>query len=216
MWHNRANAERLMMAYVEQGGTLVLDASANLAEPYRLDGSSLVRHGDPERAGAEQRHRSRRSCVCSGRRSSSRPSRRPRGSPRRANLGTARATAPYREAHLSRCSPHSGASPFWRNVNGAKDASFGSHTTSRGMRSSAATQARLPSSRRPSAKLPAKQPSSLRSPASHPAVAKAAATAAALYSTCSAMAGHSERRVHASHPSATPKTIVGAKSHRFA
>jgi len=41
MWENRADAERLLMSYVEQGGTLVLDASGNLSEPYRLDGSIL-------------------------------------------------------------------------------------------------------------------------------------------------------------------------------
>ena len=41
MWHNRAVAERLLMDYVEQGGTLIFDASGNLAEPYRLDGSVL-------------------------------------------------------------------------------------------------------------------------------------------------------------------------------
>jgi len=41
LWHNRAAAERQLMDYVEQGGTLVLDASGNLAEPNRLDGSIL-------------------------------------------------------------------------------------------------------------------------------------------------------------------------------
>ena len=41
MWHDRGAAERLLMSYVEQGGTLMLDASGNLTEPNRLDGSVL-------------------------------------------------------------------------------------------------------------------------------------------------------------------------------
>ncbi|MBI5231146.1 MAG: glycosyltransferase family 39 protein, partial [Coriobacteriales bacterium] len=40
-WRNRSKAERLMMEYARQGGTIVLDASANLAQPYSLQDCAL-------------------------------------------------------------------------------------------------------------------------------------------------------------------------------
>lgn len=41
LWHDRGNAERLLMRYVEEGGTLVFDASGNLSEPTSLGESVL-------------------------------------------------------------------------------------------------------------------------------------------------------------------------------
>ncbi len=41
MWHDRTAAERVLQSYVEQGGTLVLDASGNLTDPTSLCNSVL-------------------------------------------------------------------------------------------------------------------------------------------------------------------------------
>jgi hypothetical protein len=40
-WHNSTAAERGLLSYVEQGGTLVLDASGNLSEPTSFGNSVL-------------------------------------------------------------------------------------------------------------------------------------------------------------------------------
>ena len=210
MWHNRGVAERLLMAYVEQGGTLVLDASGNLAEPYRLDGSVLFDTVIPrELVPSNATVRVDPAFAAGDARARDHPP-----SPWISETGEPWYGAGY--SALPGSAPLKvlatlGGKPLvaerrWgkgRVIWVAYNLPF--HAKLSGNAGEA------PSSRRSSAKLPAKQPRSLRS-ASHRAVANAAATAAALYSTCSATAGHSERLVQVSHPSATPKHHASART----